>query len=213
MSTTTETPEVEDYEFGVFGINANTEKNKNQDSMKLDRIAVDDYGRLLFASVVGPANVIKAARALISMGAASKSLIEAGGVKVKRTGDADWRATSIGRLMLVDGGYHFESHKLQYDNVHAMFFARHPGFMRVMTDEALWQELRRPEFTTPILKSWLPYIKERAMDDGLLKGARCYRCDCGILVCDTADLDRYVSEGLKRGKISIPPWPPETVGR
>ncbi len=91
-----------------------------------------------------------------------------------------------------------------YGLAHALFLTRMPGFMKVVTPESLWQELKSVRFTTPLLKEWVPYIEERLRADELLEDAHVFNCHCGVLSALTTHLDEIVSEGIQQRQILIP---------
>jgi hypothetical protein len=84
-----------------------------------------------------------------------------------------------------------------------MFVARTPGFMPLVSEEALWQELNNVRFTTPILRSWLPHIEASLREQDYLEDAYCFNAPCGVLNLNTEALDKIVSEGITLGKLSI----------
>jgi len=96
------------------------------------------------------------------------------------------------------------SHKLGYGLAHAVFVTKSPGFMMIVTEESLWQELNTTRFTTPILREWIPFIDRKLREISRLENAHVYGCQCGILSATTSKLDEIVIEGLSKGKISIP---------
>ena len=49
---------------------------------------------------------------------------------------------------------------------HALILTKAPGFIKIVTDETIWQELTDIRFTTPVLRTWVPYIsKEMSTGD------------------------------------------------
>jgi hypothetical protein len=70
-------------------------------------------------------------------------------------------------------------------------------------DDALWQELKQERFTTPMLRGWLPYIREQLELKSLLSRCHTFDCTCCVLTATSADLDSIVERGLKYGSIEI----------
>jgi hypothetical protein len=169
---------------------------------KLDRIAVSGRGELLLLSMIADSRVVKQVRAILCGGA--KAVGQAGGVNVKQPKQEDWYARQPGRVIPTPDGYQVSTHKLGYGLAHALFLTRMPGFIKVVTEESLWQELNDVRFTTPILRGWMPYIEERLREESLLEDAHVYRCQCGVLSATTKRLDEIVSRGLADGDIRIP---------
>lgn len=170
--------------------------------MKFDRLALSGRGELLMTSLLGDARLIKAARAILNGGA--KASVSASGVRVKPPSREDWYGHSPGRLLPTSDGYQVFTHKLGYGLVHALFLTRMPGFMRVVSEEALWQEISSPRFTTPLVREWLRHIESRLRTDENLQEAHCFNCDCAILSANSATLDAIISEGLRSRDIAIP---------
>jgi hypothetical protein len=170
--------------------------------MKFDRLALSGRGELLLLSLVADARLVKASRAILNGGA--KATIIASGVTVNQPGRDDWYARSPGRLVPTSEGYQTHTHKLGYGLVYALFLTRMPGFMKVVSREALWQELNAVRFTTPLLREWLPHVETRLRCDGHLDDAHAFNCQCAHLSATSATLDTIVSDGLKNGDLVIP---------
>jgi hypothetical protein len=171
-------------------------------SFPFDRLAISGRGELLLVSLVAPAMNVKQIRAILSGGA--KVICNAGGVKVNQPSREDWYAHAPGRLTSSADGYFCHVHRLDYCLCHALYVTKMPGFMRVVTEEALWQELNDTRFTTPLLREWVPYIQEELRLAELLEEAHVFNCTCGVLSAQTKHLDEIVSEGLRSGAIHIP---------
>jgi hypothetical protein len=172
-------------------------------AVKFDKLAVGGRGELLLVSLVAETQQVKQIRAILA--GAAKVTIQATGVKLARPGDEPWQAREPGRLYPTPDGYQCQTHELGFGLAHAIFLTRTPGFMKVVTPESLWQELNTPRFTTPLLKSWVPYIEEQLRADERLEHAHGFQCQCGILSALTKHLDEVVRQGLAEGKIVILP--------
>jgi hypothetical protein len=100
-------------------------------------------------------------------------------------------------------GYRIDSRPFCFGSIHAMFVCRQQGFLPDDSDDALWQELKQEQFSTPLLRTWLPYIRTELELKSLL--SRCYTldCACSVLTATSADLDGIVEHGLKNGVIAI----------
>lgn len=171
-------------------------------SVPFNKLAISGRGQLLFVSLITDTHRVKQIRAILTTGA--KSSINASGIKVNRPGRESWYAHSPGKLYPAEEGYTCLTHKLGYGMAHAMYFARMPGFMRVVTPSSLWKELKTTRFTTPILKDWMPHIEGQLRSLDLLEDAHGFNCQCGILSASTQDLDEIVTEGLQQRLIMIP---------
>lgn len=170
--------------------------------VEFDRIALRGRHTLLFVSVIADQMRVKQIRAILSAGL--KCTIIAGGVRVNTPKGDHWNSFSPGRISADSDGYEVFTHKLGYNMTHAMFVTKSAGFLKIVTEESLWQELKGPRYTTPILREWMPYLEERLRADGRLEDAFGYNCECGILSATNSMLDEAVSEGLQQRMISIP---------
>lgn len=171
-------------------------------NVAFDRIAIRGRDKLLFVSVIADQMQIKQIRAIMTTGI--KCTIVAGGVKVAPRNEDYWNTFVPGRISADSDGYHIYQHKLGYNMVHAMFVTKSKGFMKTATEESLWQELKGPAYTTPVLREWVPYLTERLQADGKLEDLNCYNCSCGLLSATSKDLDETISEGLRQRMIEIP---------
>ena len=173
-------------------------------SLPYDRIAIGNQGHLYLLSLIAEDQRIKAIRALFT-GKAGRVLVTAAGGKVRKPSDPEWRGESNpGNLTITEGGYACYKHKLGYGQSHALFVTREQGFLPVVSEESLWQELNDVRFTTPILRAWMPYIEAQLREQELLDDARVFNCRCGFLTAHTGNLDEIVESGLKAGDILIP---------
>ena len=102
-------------------------------------------------------------------------------------------------------GYRVEAHRLGYGMLHAIFTSCQPGFLLDDGDDALWQELKQERFTTPLLRSWLPYVRKELEIRNLLQRCHTFDCPACVLTATSADLDSIVESGLKNGLITIAP--------
>ncbi len=195
----------------VYGSMEVGKSGEVSNTVSYDKIAVLS-GRLFLASVIGDFNVIKAMRALLAGAGGKQTRIVAGGGLVSRPKPEGYKGyywgdsnpTSPGQLFACPGGYNCYVHKLDYGLAHAMFITREDGFMPVISQDSLWQQLNETRFTTPILREWLPVIETELRDKQLLSNALCFNCTCGVLNASTEDLDKVVTEGLKDGTLTIP---------
>jgi hypothetical protein len=103
-------------------------------------------------------------------------------------------------------GYEVWIHRLGYDSWHLLALSREPGFMPALSEPAFNKALRAPQYTTPFLREWLPWMAEelaRCLDPKLrlLDG---FQTQAALLTATTPDLDELVSRGLREGAIRIP---------
>jgi hypothetical protein len=197
MTTETE----EEYKLGTISLAG---KDIAIAGVEYDRIAVSAAGNsLMFLSVLADSVRIKAMRSILNGGA--KARVEAsGGMVIQPSRPNPWSyPRHPGNMNLDNEGYNTYIHKMDYGLAHAMFVCRQPSFMLVYSDETLWGKLKETRYTTPIVKDWLPYIRDELTNDNLLVEAESYRCRCGVLNATTDDLDRIVTAGIRDGKLLI----------
>ena len=171
-------------------------------AVPFDKLAITGRGELLLLSIFTDQVRVKAIRAILCGGA--KAIANASGVQVNKPGNPDWMANIPGRLTPHAEGYQVFTHKLGYGMAHALFMTRMPGFMKVVTEESLWQELNSPRFTTPVLREWIPYIESTLRFEDRLEDAHVFGCRCGVLTATTQSLDKIVTEGLQQQELIIP---------
>ena len=75
--------------------------------------------------------------------------------------------------------------------------------MPVMNHETVWQELRGDQFTTPVLRGWVPWLLQEMRDRGTVVELSQHGCQAGLLLADSDALDSLISEGLQEGRIGI----------
>lgn len=171
-------------------------------AVPFDKLAINGRGELLLLSIFCDTVRVKAIRAILCGGA--KAIANASGIKVGQPGCEEWNKHTPGRMTPTADGYQVYTHKLGYGMAHALFITRMPGFMKVVTQESLWQELKQVRFSTPILREWMPYIEATLRYENRLEDAHVFGCKCGILSATTQSLDEIVSQGLQQRELIIP---------
>jgi hypothetical protein len=94
-------------------------------------------------------------------------------------------------------------HRLGYNQVHCLAVVKDPRLMPCVTEESLWQKLRSPLYTTPLLREWMPWLMQNLVADSLLVKLPAFQCNPGLLTVDDAGLDTLVSRGVGTGALSI----------
>ena len=168
-------------------------------AIKFDRMACSGRGEILFLSCFTEAMRVKAVRAVLSGGVKGVTS-DTSGANLFQEG----RYSSLGGRMYASAeGYAVYTQKLGYGLMHAMFFTRAPGFLKTVTHESLWQELKSERFTTPLLREWIPWIEAELRSDDMLENAYCHGCKCGVLTAGTTQLDNIVKKGIKAGELWV----------
>jgi hypothetical protein len=80
---------------------------------------------------------------------------------------------------------------------HLVAHATIPGFLADDSDAGLWRELTGTRYTTPLLESWLPWLRTRLDEEQLLVPSRGHNNNAVILAADTENLDEIVTEGVR----------------
>ena len=186
----------------TFGKITFSNKDLTTSPLRYDKLALSKDGSILMLSVIAEANYIKAIRSILNGGAKAKIMATEG--KVCRPDHQVPNYRNPEDCRPTDENYVSYVHRLDYGLCHAMFVTKMDGFMPVFTEEPLWRELQKPRFTTPILREWLPFIRESLYQRDLLRFAESFGCKPGILLANTEQLDEVVSSGVRDGAISIP---------
>jgi hypothetical protein len=128
-------------------------------------------------SVAGSSTSVKSVRAALSTGNVAFYL---------------YGSDAIGQYIMLSrykGGYKFGWHRLGPDFYHLVAVAKLPGFMPRFSEEALFQELKSPRFTTPIIREWVPALSEELRYRGHLEVVEQHGLTTGMLHATTEDLD------------------------
>ena len=164
-----------------------------------NRLALDDLGQLVFASIICDAMQYKGIRGALCTN--KKVQIKAPGMKVGKPGVASREPNFMLKHPV---GYKDVVHKLPYRKVHAFVAAKLDGLLMAASEPHVWRELSSDRFTTPILREWMPTIVNRLLGRDLLVPCYGFNCNIAILKATTKDLDSVVSDSLRDGMIAIP---------
>lgn len=167
-------------------------------TLTLDALAVDKlggaYGIAKIISCAGPATTVRACAALLNISKLSYVEVTQPPDKYGRTFRQRW---SVGDK------WHVHRVKLGYDQWHLLAIADDPLLMPSYSQRALWQALKSPQFTTPLLRDWVPEIGRTMLSQGLLKQLDCFRCSAAMLTCTDYDLDKIVASGVHGGTMRL----------
>jgi hypothetical protein len=153
-------------------------------------------GEAYLLSIVGPANAVKAIYASMS-----------GGGKDVELELSDWEgmySTYYLKPHREQGGYRRFSRLLGFNTWHITIVSKREDFLLNASPEAVWQMLNGPGYSTPLLKSWMPYVIQKLEANGDIERLGCFQCDAARLTVTSEGLDEIVSEGLRRRHITIP---------
>jgi hypothetical protein len=167
----------------------------------VDRIAAARDGQLYLLSVAGAQGEIKGLRAALGGGVAADFGLD--NVHVACSDPNTDGERRLAQRVRPDEVHKYDvvAAPLGFGVTHAVFTSRAPGFLRSLSDEAVWRELKRPEFTTPLLRSWAGPVAAELRRLGLLTPLYCHGCACAVISAQTGDLDKIVEEGVRRGTL------------
>ncbi len=166
-------------------------------SVQMYRRHSQDYPGLLMFSATGPDTAAKSVRA---------TLYEPG-VSAQFTLDLPNTPEQMLKASLTFGGkpvtYNAAVAKLAPGAIHLVALAKIPGLMPNIGDDHLWSELTGPRYTTPLLRSWIPWLKQAMTKSGGIIVAKGFAATVGVLKTEPVDLDALVVQGVKKGHLRM----------
>jgi hypothetical protein len=184
-------PEVGSLAFEVFG--SGRRATASRFKVHCDAVGLYD-DEILLLSVVGPETSVKALTAGLRASGPDQQRIDyaahVGGVHAAH-------------LTKCEAGYKVYRTKLGYGLWHVLFHARRDGFMPVLNEETVWQQIRGDRFTTPLLRAWMPWLYDEMKRRGDLIELTQSGCQAGLLLAEGEALDALVSEGVRNGSLAI----------
>ena len=100
-------------------------------------------------------------------------------------------------------GYLAKRHRLAYSFGQVVLISKEPSLLPNVTDLGLWQVLKGLRYTTPLLRSWVPWLRGELLRTDRLQMLRADGCAPGQLTITDAELDELVSFGVNRGHLKI----------
>ena len=164
--------------------------------MKLRRRYGHECPGLLLLSATGPDTSVKSVRATLY-----QPDVEAEFVLESENTERMLKARTV-----YDGKpvtYSAAVTKLAPGVIHLVAVAKIPGLMPNMSDDHLWAELTGPRYTTPLLKSWIPWLKATMVSDGGIVVANGFVSTVGVLKTEPEELDILVAQGVKEGHLHM----------
>jgi hypothetical protein len=169
------------------------------------QFAHDRNHSVLVASVAGPQTAVKSFAAALNenvkltINCDDFEIIDSDGEQL-----AIRKAVDFSRVGGGQGRYKCHMHRLGYNQVHCLAVVKDPWLMPCVTEESLWQKLRSPLYTTPLLREWMPWLMQNLISDSLLVKLPAFQCNPGMLTVDDTGLDALVSRGVGTGALKIP---------
>lgn len=161
-------------------------------TLPLHAVALGAHNQLYLISVTGAGNTIQALAA---------ALVKTTRVRFDGQDDEGKRIFNPERI---DGKYRCAKARLGFNTWHMVAMVDSPLLIPRLSDEALWQRLASEQFTTPVVRQWVPWLRRRMVEEELLTTLAGFGCQCALLDLDTEQLDQLVSDGLATGKLEIP---------
>ena len=100
-------------------------------------------------------------------------------------------------------GYEARTARIGPGAVHLVARAKLDGLMADISAAALWQELSGDRFTTPLLRCWTPWLRQRLIEEELLVEADGHNCSAGLLSATPEELDKLVADGVRLGNLNL----------
>lgn len=163
-----------------------------------NRLALHPHtDQLLFLSAAGPATTIKAFTALLHLEKPPQLDLR----------DCPWEHGHAYRATLHTGkgAYQRAFTNLGCNTWHVRLTCSRAGFVQGPGD--LWSELTGSLYSTPLLDTWLPWLREKLIADGHLRSCpqfgMGYGAPASFLEISQEALDEIASQGVKNGAIKI----------
>jgi len=165
--------------------------------VKLRRGHFQEHPGLLLLSVTGPDTAVKSVRATLYQPDVDAEFLLQGGETSQQMVKA--RVLFGGRPAV----YSAAIAKLDSGVIHMVALAKIPGLMPNMSDNHLWSELTSPRYTTPLLRSWIPWLKDAMAENGKIILGDGFASSVGVLRTEPDELDALVSLGVKEGHLHM----------
>jgi hypothetical protein len=159
------------------------------------------YGRecpgLLLLSATGPDTAIKSVRATLYQPDVDAEFLLESSTTTERIVKAKFTPNGI------PVSYKAAVARLAPGIIHLVGVAKIPGLMPTMSDDHLWAELTGPRYTTPLLRAWIPWLKQTMTQGGGIVLANGFASSVGVLKTEPEELDALVTLGVKEGYVNM----------
>jgi hypothetical protein len=180
-------------DFEVYGAGRSGRYRSSRFQLHCDAVGLHE-DEMLLLSVVGAETSVKALTAGLRASGRDQKRIDY---------SANVGPVSRVRLTRHGDGYRIHRTRLNYGLWHVLCLAKREGFMPVLNEGSLWQMLQGDRFTTPLLRDWMPWLREEMRKRGQLVELNQSGCQAGLLLADNDALDELVADGVKRGHLRI----------
>jgi hypothetical protein len=166
-------------------------------TMKIARRHSRECPGLLLLSATGPDTAVKSVRASLYQPDINAEFVLTDGDNTQEMLKA--RVTPDGKPVI----YHAATMKLAPGVIHLVALANIPGLMPNLSDDHLWSELSSPCYTTPLLRSWIPWLKQAMVESNGIVVAQGFASTVGVLKTEPDELDVLVTSGVKDGHLCL----------
>ncbi len=152
---------------------------------------------LLLLSATGPDTAVKSVRATLYQPDVDAEFI---------LDDGDTTPQMLKARLTFDGKpvtYGAAIAKLAPGVIHLVALAKIPGLMPNMGDDHLWAELSGPRYTTPLLRAWIPWLKQAMTEGDGIVVAEGVAATVGVLKTEPDELDTLVASGVRTGYLRM----------
>jgi len=186
-------PTVGFFDFEVYGSGRDGRKRSSRFRLRCDAIGLH-ANEIMLLSAAGPETSVKALTAGLRSSGITQRRIDYG-VHVD--------GIDNGYVTKCPDGYRMHRTKLDYGLWHVLCLAKREGFMPVMTEDALWQILQGDQFTTPLIRDWMPWLYRKMKSQEIVIPLTQSGCQAGMLLADNDTLDKLVTEGIRKRHLRI----------
>jgi hypothetical protein len=165
---------------------------------------LDDEYVIALVSVAGPQTAVKSFAAALNENVRFKAYVD--DVSVQVPGNLTSRELSSDREFIHapgQGKYQCDLHRLPYNTVHCTARLKDETLLPLLSDQMLWQHLNGPRFTTPLLRSWTPWLRQALCKEGFLAPLMAFQCQPAMVTLNDAQLDSTVARGVAGGYLPI----------
>ena len=165
--------------------------------MQVHRRHSRDYPGLLLLSATGPDTAAKAVRAtLYQPDIRGRFILDVGDTPQQMT---KARPTFDGKPV----SYGAAIAKLAPGVIHLVALAKIPGPHAQHERRPSLDRIVGPRYTTPLLRSWIPWLKQAMTEGGGIVVAKGFLATVGVLKTEPDELDTLVTSGVKEGHLCL----------
>jgi hypothetical protein len=172
-------------------------------SLLVDGLACHE-GQIMLLSVAGPETAIKAVNACLVSNQSARFEADVPLRTFRTFESSEGEERYCPTLARSPEGYDTYKSRLGYNTWHLLALSKRDGFMPCVSETALDRQLRSPRFSTPLLRSWAPWLARKLGEAKHLLLLDGFQTRAALLQAGTPELDELVSCGLRDGHLSIP---------